>query len=78
MDKTTIMRMTVELVQEGNTLGTTDETEILNIDLEYQLPGDAPFMVIKTEGWSFNDVEELAKLIKNIKEAESHIRKGLE
>lgn len=51
-------------VQEGNTLGTTDEYEDLRVSLETQIPGEEPFIVIKSNtGWSINDTEELSNLI---------------
>lgn len=53
-----------EFSQDGNTLGTTDEIEQLIIEQETQLPGDEPFFVIRTEGWSFNDAEELVALLR--------------
>ena len=75
MEKPEVVKVSVELVQDGNTLGTTDETEVLFVDFEYQLPGDEPFVVIKSDtGWSFNDLEEFSKLIKTIQDAESLIR----
>ena len=77
MDKPEVVKISVELVQEGNTLGTTDETEVLIVDFEYQMPGEIPFTVIKTEGWSFDGVDEFTKLIKMIEEAEFHIREEL-
>jgi len=52
-------------VQEGNTLGTTQEHEELELSLEFQLSEDeGPFYVIKTDGWSFNDVSEIEDMIK--------------
>ena len=49
--------------QEGNTLGTTSEYEYLKIRLETQLPGERPFIVIETEGWSIDEPKELTTLI---------------
>ena len=47
----------------GNTLGTTSEYENIEIRLETQLPGEEPFIVVKTDGWSINEPEELVTLI---------------
>lgn len=58
-------------VQDGNTLGSTDEFETLKLTLETQLPGEDGFFVIKTGGWSidqFADLEELFGKIWKIKE----------
>lgn len=48
--------------QEGNTLGITADYEELEIRLEAQLPGEQPF-VIKTDGFSMNNVGELDQLV---------------
>jgi len=48
--------------QEGNTMGTTSDQEQISIILQTQIPGEHPFVVIETEGWSF-DGNELADLI---------------
>jgi hypothetical protein len=53
----------VEFVQEGNTMGTTEDYEVVTIDLEFQGVEDDSFYVIRSNGWSFNDTEELQKLI---------------
>lgn len=56
-----------KFVQEGNTFGTTDETEILTLEKEYVDEGEEFFYVIKTTtGWSFDNKEELIKLIDEI------------
>ena len=59
-----IGKITFELLQDGNTLGTTDDWEAIEVHCEYQLPGDEPFFVVKSEkGWSINDSKELATVI---------------
>jgi hypothetical protein len=62
-----ITNVKVSLMQDGNTMGTTDSYETLDISLEYQDPqagkADDCFLVIKTEGWSFDTPEELMKQI---------------
>lgn len=45
--------------QDGNTCGSTDELEILNVDFVFQLPDTEPFIVLRTEGWSMDSVSEL-------------------
>ena len=51
--------------QEGNTLGTTSEYESIEVSLEFQLSEkEGPFFVIKTEGWSFDDIQDIDKLVK--------------
>lgn len=54
--------------QEGNSLGTTGPHEYLNIHLETQLPGEPPFWVIATEGWSFDNIGELVRTLKEVAE----------
>lgn len=54
----------IRLVQDGNTLGTTEEVESLQIDLQTQMPGDdLPFFIIRTQGWSFDSPDALAATI---------------
>ena len=65
MDKPEIIESSTKFTQEGNTLGTTSESEEIQISLEFQLSEkDGPFYVIKTNGWSFDDVSDLNDLIK--------------
>lgn len=59
----------VRLCQEGNTLGTTEDCELLEIRLETQLPGDPPFFVVKTNGWSFDETEGLSSVLEKAKSA---------
>lgn len=51
--------------QEGNTLGSTNGMEVMDVSLEYQLDSESgPFFVLRTEtGWSFDDKEDIAKLL---------------
>ena len=69
-----IMGLSVEYEQEGNTLGTTSKYEFIKIRAEYQLPGEGPFFVISTDGWSFDSEEELTLLIDRVKRAEEVLR----
>jgi len=68
MNEPEIQTMSVTFVQDGNTLGTTQRDEELTINLEFQLSEkEGPFFVLKTEGWSFDDIGELESLIKRCK-----------
>lgn len=64
-EKVYINSVEVVLHQDGNTMGTTDEIEVLTVRLETQIPDDPfdPFAVLKTEGWSINDGKDIAGLI---------------
>ena len=67
MDKPEIMNVKCTFTQEGNTLGTTEEYEELEISLEFQLSEkQGPFYVIKTDGWSFDDISELKEMIDKV------------
>lgn len=66
MEKPILTNITYKFIQEGNTDGTTDDTEELIIDLEgvIDIPRDGAYMVLRTPtGWSINDKEELIELI---------------
>ena len=63
-----IHSMEVTLSQEGNTLGTTGEHEEMTVSLETQIPGDRPFIVIKTEGWSFDGGDEAKAIFDSLVE----------
>jgi len=53
----------LEFSQPGNTLGTTEEDELLVLECERQLPDDPPFFVLRTTGWSIDSIEELQVII---------------
>ena len=62
-----LSRVTARFVQDGNTMGTTEDVESLEIALEYQLSeDDGPFFVIRTEGWSIDEPSDIAKLIRRV------------
>jgi len=68
MKKPEVTGVKVKFEQEGNTLGTTSEYEEIEISLEFQAAvEDEPFYVIKTEGWSFDNIGEIEELIKRAK-----------
>jgi len=56
----------ISFSQDGNTIGSTSTYETLEVRLETQLPGEEPFFVIKTEGWSVNSLEELDEFLRQI------------
>lgn len=65
-----ISRVSIEVYQEGNTLGTTQEIEEMEIILESPLGNidkDGAFLVIKTNGWSMQNEKDFAELIDKIK-----------
>ena len=60
--------------QDGNTMGTTCAYEAIEVRLEYQLPGEEPFIVIKTEGWSADSIGEIELLLRNVVDAAKDIQ----
>jgi len=68
MDKPEISNVKVSFIQEGNTLGTTEAYEYIEICLEFpSSESDGPFIVFKTNGWSINDSTEIYDLIDRTK-----------
>lgn len=62
-------RATFNFSQEGNCLSSKDAYEFLEISCENDLGIDSSgdcFYVIKTEGWSIDNVNELQKLFDRI------------
>jgi hypothetical protein len=58
--------------QEGNTNGTTDEFEIITIECESSLGIDNDegcYYVLRTEGWSIDNVNELQELFDRIQKS---------
>ena len=65
--KPEISKVSVEFIQDGNTLGTTEEVESLTVNLEFQLDeSDGSFIVLKTDGWSIDDLDDLGTLINRV------------
>jgi len=61
--------ITYTFSQEGNTNGTTSETEELKITVEAtneSIIKQGGFYVIRTKGWSFNDPADLAELLAHV------------
>jgi hypothetical protein len=67
MDEPTLDKAEFTFSQEGNTLGTTEEYEQIKINLEFQLPEDDPFIVIRTDGWSIDSLDDIQKLVDRAK-----------
>lgn len=62
-----ITKVQIDLSQRGNTLGTTNDYEYLSLCFEYQLSSkDGPFLVLKTEGWSVDDLDEFKEQMKEV------------
>ncbi|MAT51548.1 MAG: hypothetical protein CMK32_10235 [Porticoccaceae bacterium] len=76
-----VCELSCKFVQEGNTLGTTEITEELEIKCEYQLTeagnGGDCFVTIKTDtGWSAEDSSEIKNMIDRVVGAADSISKG--
>jgi len=56
-------RGVIRFTQDGNTLGTTGDVEALEIRAETQEFGGEPFFVLKTEGWSFDTIDDLVDVV---------------
>ena len=66
--KPKVTSVKVSFSQEGNTLGTTSGYENIDIFLEFQAEvEEGPFIVIKTGGWSIDDVSDLEELVNRAK-----------
>ena len=71
--------MNIKFIQEGNTNDTTSETESITIDLESSLGIDRDegfFFVLKTDGWSFDSIEEFSELLKRVEKMVNFKKKG--
>lgn len=73
MNKPLLSKVKFEFLQDGNTCGTTSETEELTIELESSSIIDGPddcFIVLRTTtGWSIDNIEELSELIEKCKKS---------
>jgi hypothetical protein len=68
-EKPKLERCSFTFNQEGNTKGTTDDIEILTIECESPLGIDNDegcFYVLKTDGWSIDNVNDLQELFDRI------------
>ena len=69
MNRPILTNIIYKFIQEGNTDGTTDETEELIVELEgaTDILTDGAYMILRTPtGWSMNDKEELVELLDSI------------
>jgi hypothetical protein len=72
MEKPKLERCSFTFNQEGNSNGTTDDFEILTIECESSLGIDNDggcFYVLKTDGWSIDNVNDLQELFDRIQKA---------
>lgn len=79
MDEINLSKITLNFSQEGNTNGTTQEYEELDITLESPLfiDTDGHYFVFRTEtGWSFDGVEEITQLLEKCNEVGKIFFKG--
>lgn len=74
-----VAKITFELLQDGNTLGTTSDWEKLKICCEYQLPGEEQFFTLASErGWSCNSSKNISDIIDILKKRVKEIETDLE
>lgn len=78
MSSTDLFRAEITFTQDGNTLGTTEEVESITICFETQLPGAPPFIVVKTNGWSTDDCQQLLELVGKCQSAIETMRKAVQ
>jgi hypothetical protein len=66
--KPTLAKISFDFFQDGNTLGTTEEYEKLEISVESQVGdiSEGAFYVLKTDGWSVDGAFELDDLFERI------------
>lgn len=81
MDGINLSKIHLEFSQEGNTNGTTEEYEELDVTLESPLfiDTDGHYLVIKTKtGWSFDEIEDLTELLEKCNQVGKIFFKGSE
>lgn len=59
--------VSVTYLQNSDCSGEDDKEDVQSITISTRNNGTARFINIKTDSWSINDVDELAKLIKDFK-----------
>lgn len=64
--KPELNKASFHFTQEGNTEGTTSDIEEITIDYEV-IADEGGFFVLRTEGWSIDNVAELSELLDRIK-----------
>ena len=70
MEKPRLEKATFNFTQEGNCIGSTKDIETLTIDFESSLGLDLDedgYFVLKTDGWSVDNVEDLQEMFNRIK-----------
>ena len=65
MEKPSLYRATFEFIQDGNTDGTTEDIESIIIECE-GMDALGCYYVLKTDGWSINNTDELKELIERV------------
>lgn len=63
MDKPELTNASFRFIQEGNTDGTTEDTEVLQIDFENIMLEPPGYIVLRTQGWSIDHSDELYDLL---------------
>ena len=64
--KPELNKASFHFTQEGNTEGTTSDIEEITIDYEV-IADEGGFFVLRTEGWSIDNIAELSELLDRIK-----------
>lgn len=65
MEKPSLYRATFEFIQDGNTDGTTEDIESIIIECE-GMDALGCYYVLKTDGWSIDNTDELKQLIERV------------
>ena len=65
MEKPNLFKATFEFIQDGNTDGTTEDIESITIECE-GLDASGCYYVLRTNGWSINNTDELKELIERV------------
>jgi hypothetical protein len=80
-ERINITKISVELTQKGNTIGTTDDYEYFVIDVENvdasEKIEDNGFLVIRTEGWSIDSPDELNSILTAVQASAASIREAV-
>jgi hypothetical protein len=65
MEKPSLYKATFEFIQDGNSDGTTEDIESIIIECEGLDVGSC-YYVLKTDGWSIDNTDELKQLIERV------------
>lgn len=69
MEEIFLNKVTYEFLQEGNTDGTTSPEEKITVEIQSSLESldkSSGYFVIRTDGWSFDNIKEFKTLLKSI------------